>query len=414
MHGYLFDTEYVRFTFILGVVVSILVYDRWHITTGSLVVPGYVAVFILQPVTIVMTLVNALLTYFIVYRVMTRYTLIYGRSKFFALVPFSVGFQILFLETSGQGPFLGDREPFLVGIGYVIPALIAHDVGRQGARNTVVAVMGVGAVVAAPLLALSMLAPEIRLSGVPPIYASLAFDISWLPYAIVFSALASSALLQTYGFKAGGFVGAAYLSLIAGNVGQIAFVIALTLLTYVIVTHWLMRRLILFGRRKFATMLVVGSVLSWLSLLVGERVMGIDELPFSALPLAGIVLAGLLANDIERVGLMRVVQGTTLAVLFTLHATLLLQELTGDRRADVIEPVALLAFTTGVLIFGRYIQAVWVVMTISSGEPRFARLWAGLNQRRGVERIVLPSELPGATNVARIPAGAFDDPLDPD
>lgn len=412
MHGYLFDTEYVRIAFIFGVILSILVYDHWHITTGSLVVPGYVAVFILQPVTIGMTFANAFITYFIVYRLMTRYTLIYGRSKFFALVPFSVGLQILFLETSGEGPFLGDRQPFLVGIGYVIPALIAHDVGRQGARNTVIAVMGVGAAVAAPLLILSVLIPDIRLSGVPPIYASLGFDITWLPYAIAFSALASSALVHTYGFKAGGFVSAAYLSLIAGSAVQIAFVIVLALLTYVIVTHWLMRRLILFGRRKFAAMLVVGSVLSWLALLAGEQVMGIDDLPFSALPLAGIVLAGLLANDIERVGLIRVVQGTALAVLFTLHATLLLQELAGDRRADVIEPVALLALVTGVLIFGRYIQAVWVVMTTSSGEPRFAQLWAGLNQRPGVERIVLPSELPGATNVVRIPASAFDDPLD--
>lgn len=414
MHGYLFDTEYVRFAFILGVILSIFVYDRWHITTGSLVVPGYVAVFILQPVTLVMTLVNALLTYFIVYRVLTRYTLIYGRSKFFALIPFSVGLQILFLETSGEGPFLGDRQPFLVGIGFVIPALIAHDVGRQGVRNTVVAIMGVGAVVAAPLLALSLWIPDIRLSDVSLIHASLAFEITWLPYAIVFSALASSALVQTYGFKAGGFISAAYLSLIAASAGQIAFIVALTLLTYVIVTRLLMRHLILFGRRKFAAMLVVGSLLSWLALLVGERVMGIDDLPFSSLPLAGIVLAGLLANDIERVGLVRVVQGTTLAVLFTLHATLLLQELTGDRRADVIEPVALLALTTGVLIFGRYIQAVWAAITTSSGEPRFALLWAGLNQRRGTERIVLPSELPGATNVVRIPAGAFDDPLDPD
>ena len=196
---------------------------------------------------------------------------------------------------------------------------------------------------AATLLALSTLAPDIRLGGISPIYASLAFGITRLPCAIVFGALASSALLQKYAVQARGFVSAAYLSLIAGSAGQIAFVVALTLLTYVIVTHWLMKRLILFGRRKFATMLVVGSVLSSLVLLVGERVMGIDDLPFSALPLSGIVLAGLLANDIERVGLIRVVQGTAPTVLFTLHATLLLQELAGDRGSDVIEPVALLA-----------------------------------------------------------------------
>ena len=49
MHDYLFDINTVRFAFIIGVLASVFIYERYHITSGSIVVPGYVAVFVLQP-----------------------------------------------------------------------------------------------------------------------------------------------------------------------------------------------------------------------------------------------------------------------------------------------------------------------------------------------------------------------------
>ena len=60
MHDYLFTTEVVRFAFMFGVAVSMLLYERRHLTTGSIVVPGYIATFIAMPFTIIATFLNAL------------------------------------------------------------------------------------------------------------------------------------------------------------------------------------------------------------------------------------------------------------------------------------------------------------------------------------------------------------------
>ena len=144
MHSYLFETELVRFAFILGVIISIFAYDRLHLTTGSVIVPGYIGVFILQPVTIASTFATALLVFAIVYHVLPRYTLIYGRSRFFALIPFSILFQIALLSISSEAEDLWQKTPFLAGIGYIVPALIAHDMGRQGVSDTIANVLGRG------------------------------------------------------------------------------------------------------------------------------------------------------------------------------------------------------------------------------------------------------------------------------
>lgn len=411
MHSYLFETELVRFAFILGVIVSIFAYDRLHLTTGSVIVPGYIGVFILQPVTIASTFANALLVFAIVYHVLPRYTLIYGRSRFFALIPFSILFQIALLSISSEAEDLWQKTPFLAGIGYIVPALIAHDMGRQGVSDTVANVLGTGLLVALIVLGVAAIFPAVLLETEQPIYASLAFDLKWMPFAVLFSAMASSALTQTYGFRAGGFVGGAYVSLISGNILQLLYIGLIALATYVVVVRVLMKTMILFGRRKFATMLLVGSLMAWGSLLFGELVLGREELAFSSLPLTGVVLAGLLANDVERVGPLRLLQGLALSVSFTLSATLLLAELAGDRRSDVYEPLALLTLVIGALVFGRYAQAVVdAIREPGEGEPRLARLWGALNQRHA-ERIILPSELPGASNMIDPAMLAGEDPL---
>ena len=81
MHDYLFSTEVVRFAFMFGVAVSMLLYERRHLTTGSIVVPGYIATFLVYPLIIVATFLNALLSYVIVNKLLRRWFLLYGRTK---------------------------------------------------------------------------------------------------------------------------------------------------------------------------------------------------------------------------------------------------------------------------------------------------------------------------------------------
>ena len=137
MHDYLLSTEMVRFAFVLGVAVSMLMYERRHLTTGSIVVPGYIASFIVFPLIILATFFNALVSYLIVNKLLRRWFLLYGRTKFTVLALTSILIQTAMLKLTPSGPWLWESDlKLFVGVGYVVPALIAHDMGRQGIAKT--------------------------------------------------------------------------------------------------------------------------------------------------------------------------------------------------------------------------------------------------------------------------------------
>src|SRR4029079_6848579 len=145
-------TEVVRFAFMFGVAVSMLLYERRHLTTGSIVVPRYIATFIAMPFTIIATFLNALICYWLINKVLRRWILLYGRTKFTLLASTSILIQTLMLKFSPVGSWLWEKDfKLLVGVGYVVPALIAHDMGRQGIKKTVKSVMLSGLIVAAAI-----------------------------------------------------------------------------------------------------------------------------------------------------------------------------------------------------------------------------------------------------------------------
>ena len=126
MHDYLFSAEIVRFAFVLGIAVSMLMYERFHLTTGSIVVPGYIAIFIVYPLVVAVTFLNALASYALVNHVLRRRFLLYGRTKFTVMALLSITIQAAALELSPQGAWPWESaRPLLVGAGYVVPGPIA-------------------------------------------------------------------------------------------------------------------------------------------------------------------------------------------------------------------------------------------------------------------------------------------------
>ena len=113
MHEYLFEADLVRFAFILGIIVSVSLYDRFHIATG-IILPGYLGLFILQPVHLLITFATGVLIYWLVHRLLPRYLLMYSRTKFFTCISVSVGLQVLFLELSRYLDFPWGPSPILV------------------------------------------------------------------------------------------------------------------------------------------------------------------------------------------------------------------------------------------------------------------------------------------------------------
>ncbi len=353
MHDYLFSTDVVRLAFLAGVVASIVLYEKSHLTTGSIVVPGYIAVFLIQPLVIAATFANALLAFWIVNRFLPRWFLLYGRTKFTVLALVSIAIQAVLLKASPSTGYLWESDiPLLVGAGYVVPALVAHDMARQGVRKTVRAVLLAGVIVAVPIGLLLVFGanPELQ----PADFGLMAIDPTWVPLAVFLSAAGAWALLKNHDLRSGGFIGAAYTAMLSANPIHIAFIVIVGVVSYLIVTRVLMRRLILFGRRKFAAMLLVSGVVAWAAIVLGEGALGVDVSAYttlSSIALTPLFVPGLVANDMHRSGPARVLAGLALGGVWVLATTLTLQ---AAIERQVVETLPLIvAVATGLYIFSQ-------------------------------------------------------------
>jgi len=112
----------------IGIVASFAFYEIVGLSPGGIVVPGYIALFLNQPLRILITLAIALLTYFIVI-LLSNYIIIYGRRRFFYMVVIGFLLKWLIEELIIKIPVSGIE---LRSIGYIIPGLIANEMRRQG------------------------------------------------------------------------------------------------------------------------------------------------------------------------------------------------------------------------------------------------------------------------------------------
>ena len=332
MHDYLFSSEVVRFAFMFGVAVSMLLYERRHLTTGSIVVPGYIATFLVYPLIIVATFLNALLSYVIVNKLLRRWFLLYGRTKFTVLAMVSIVIQTSMLKLTPSGPWLWESDfKLFVGVGYVVPALVAHDMGRQGIKKTIKSVLLAAGIVAVPIaLALAVNLPGIN--DLAPLQGGgdMAITPGWIPFAVLLSAAAAWGVAHNYQYRSGGFVGAAFVAMLLGDPWQVLIAAAIAMVTYAFVTRFLMNSMILFGRRKFSAMLLVSSSLAWSVLWMGSELFdsGLQShLDLGSLALTPLFVPGLLANDMQRTSPRRVLLGLALATTFVLSTTWWVQSL---------------------------------------------------------------------------------------
>jgi poly-gamma-glutamate biosynthesis protein PgsC/CapC len=362
VHDYLFSSEIVRFAFVFGICVSMMLYERLHLTTGSIVVPGYIAVFLVYPMVVVATFVNALLSYALMNHVLRKRFMLYGRTKFTLMALISISIQTVMLKLSPSGPWLWESNiPLFVGAGYVVPALIAHDMGRQGIKRTTKAVLLAGFIVSLPIA----VALALQLDGVNDLaplagFGTMSIADHWIPLAVLLSAAASWGVAHNYDLKAGGFVGAAYVGMFMGDPYQVAVAFAIALVTFVLVRYVLMNVLILFGRRKFSAMLLTSSMISWTLLWVGPSFFSAritNHLDLASMALTPLFVPGLLANDMDRTSPLRVVLGAGLAASFVVPTTWWIQSLFDGQTLEL--HWMLLAAATFLIIFWKSIRQLY-------------------------------------------------------
>jgi len=114
---------------ILGVVLSLIFAERTGIVPAGLVVPGYLALIFDQPLFLTMVIFISLLTYLIVTYGISRFTILYGRRKFAAMLITGIILKLIF-------DFFYPAMPFEIyefrGIGVIVPGLIANTMQKQG------------------------------------------------------------------------------------------------------------------------------------------------------------------------------------------------------------------------------------------------------------------------------------------
>jgi poly-gamma-glutamate biosynthesis protein PgsC/CapC len=117
----------------LGLVISLVFSETLGLAAGGMVVPGYLALMIHEPLRIVGTVLVGLLT-FATIRLLSRYVLIYGRRRI--VIAVLVGFVFGALSRNLLVFHWHDTPVDARTIGYVIPGLIANWMDRQGILQT--------------------------------------------------------------------------------------------------------------------------------------------------------------------------------------------------------------------------------------------------------------------------------------
>ncbi|MGE1166008.1 poly-gamma-glutamate biosynthesis protein PgsC [Peribacillus simplex] len=131
--------------------------------------------------------------------------------------------------------------------------------------------------------------------------------------ALVLGVTLSLIFSEKTGVVPAGLIVPGYLALVFDQWEIMLVILVISVVTYLIVTHGLSKWVILYGRRKFAAMMVTGICLKLLLDLV-YPVMPFEIFEFRGI---GIIVPGLIANTIQRQGMP-----------LTLGSTLLLSGLT--------------------------------------------------------------------------------------
>lgn len=117
---------------IFGVLASIVFHELTQISPGGIIVPGYIALLLDEPVRVAVTIGLSLLTWGAV-RLLSEHVILFGRRRFavFIIISFLLRYTTGVITTEAHLPVTAAMV-----IGYLVPGILAHEIDRQGAVKT--------------------------------------------------------------------------------------------------------------------------------------------------------------------------------------------------------------------------------------------------------------------------------------
>ncbi|MCP3028986.1 poly-gamma-glutamate biosynthesis protein PgsC [Halobacillus sp. A5] len=142
---FIFEVSDVYLALVAGIVLSLLYTEKTGILPAGLVVPGYIAMLFTFPVSIAVVFMISFLTYLIVMKVIAKFTILYGRRKFTAMLTVGITLTIIFdmVVPMYSTPAIVEG---MMAIGVIIPGLIANTIQKQGVLPTTASTMMLSAV----------------------------------------------------------------------------------------------------------------------------------------------------------------------------------------------------------------------------------------------------------------------------
>ena len=114
----------------LGIVLSLVLSESLGVTAGGIIVPGYISLYLHQPIQVIITLLVAIIVWGII-QGLGKIIFLYGKRRIVLALRFFFGYI--------TRNFLYVNEDFgsLAVIGNIIPGLIANWMDRQGVTRTI-------------------------------------------------------------------------------------------------------------------------------------------------------------------------------------------------------------------------------------------------------------------------------------
>ena len=136
---------------------------------------------------------------------------------------------------------------------------------------------------------------------------------SELYYSLFVGVILSLIFAEKFGINPAGLVVPGYLALIFDQPIMLLSVLIISCLTYFIVNNGISKWVILYGRRKFAAMILTGMVLKFIFDLIYPLT------PFEMVEVSGIgvVIPGIIANTVQKQGVVITLSTTMLLTCIT-------------------------------------------------------------------------------------------------
>ena len=134
----------------IGMVLSLILTETLGVTAGGIIVPGYIALYIDEPVKVISTIFVSLLVFLIV-KGLSNFMLIYGKRRL--VISLLLGFLLGYISKVYLSNFDGTYD--LSVIGYIIPGLIASWMDRQGVLKTISVIIITSSIVKLILIVIS-------------------------------------------------------------------------------------------------------------------------------------------------------------------------------------------------------------------------------------------------------------------